>query len=111
MLLSQYAIWRGIHLVACRRCFTRARWGAHAHVEFKAPIYKILGKRVFVPKILDKANSLMDCFEIYDEADLASLPSGAWGIKEPTSESNGKPRATGKLSKASDDGMIFIPSL
>ena len=54
---------------------------------------------------------MMDCFEIYDEADLASLPSGAWGIKEPTSESNGKPRATGKLSKASDDGMIFIPSL
>ena len=40
----------------------------------------------------------MDCFEIYSEADLASLPAGTWGIKEPGLEWNGKTRAHGTFA-------------
>uniref|UniRef100_A0A8H8CJW6 5-formyltetrahydrofolate cyclo-ligase n=1 Tax=Psilocybe cubensis TaxID=181762 RepID=A0A8H8CJW6_PSICU len=50
-----------------------------------APIVNAIlhaGKMLFVPKILTK-DGTMDFFRIYSSADLASLPSGTWGIKEP----------------------------
>jgi len=41
-----------------------------------------LGKTLFVPKIQPKERK-MDFLRIYSAIDLASIPSGTWGIKEP----------------------------
>ena len=54
-------------------------------------------KRLFVPKMLDKKEGIMDCFEVYGEGDLASLPSGQWGIREPETSRNGTPRTHGEV--------------
>jgi 5-formyltetrahydrofolate cyclo-ligase len=53
------------------------------------------GKRLFVPRIIDKAGG-MDFFEVYDEEDLAALPSGVWGIKEPESHYKTNIRESGR---------------
>ncbi|KAJ7634600.1 hypothetical protein FB45DRAFT_989450 [Roridomyces roridus] len=42
------------------------------------------GKKLFVPKIDPTVDGRMDLLRIYDEQDLDGLPSGLWGIKEPT---------------------------
>lgn len=37
----------------------------------------------------------MDFLKIHDEEDLRSLPSGVWGIKEPSFEYHGSGRESG----------------
>ena len=52
--------------------------------NFKIMFFTIFfkGKILFVPKIYPE-ESKMDFLRIYSAADLASLASGTWGIKEP----------------------------
>lgn len=60
----------------------------------------ILGKTLFVPKIDQRSLSSsprMDFLKVYGEDDLASLPSGVWGIKEPGYHWQGRPRLNGEL--------------
>jgi hypothetical protein len=40
----------------------------------------------------------MDLLKIYDDEDLRSLPSGVWGIKEPTFQYSDTPRMKGPYS-------------
>ncbi|KIJ36320.1 hypothetical protein M422DRAFT_261270, partial [Sphaerobolus stellatus SS14] len=49
------------------------------------------GKMLYVPRI-NRERGELDMLRIYDEADLESLPSGKWGIREPGLEKNGRPR-------------------
>jgi len=52
------------------------------------------GKTLFVPKIEE---GRMDLLKVYDEDDLLALPSGVWGIKEPSDEWKGQKRLRGPL--------------
>ena len=56
-------------------------------------------KRLFIPKMTDKALGLMDFFQIFDKEDLNALPAGLWGIREPEPEYMGKTRPTGEPGK------------
>jgi 5-formyltetrahydrofolate cyclo-ligase len=48
------------------------------------------GKSLFVPKIQTKEGK-MDFLRIYSSTDLASVPRGIWGIREPDDDwENGK---------------------
>ena len=40
----------------------------------------------------------MDMFQICSVADLESLPSGVWGIREPEVEVDGKKRPSGEYA-------------
>lgn len=44
----------------------------------------------------DKALGLMDFFQIFSTEDLAALPAGLWGIREPEREYKGRARPTGE---------------
>ncbi|KAH9941802.1 5-formyltetrahydrofolate cyclo-ligase [Epithele typhae] len=52
-------------------------------------------KRLYVPKMTDTARGRMDVFRIFDEPDLAALPRGQWGIREPEAEYLGQARPAG----------------
>ena len=54
-----------------------------------------LGKNLFVPKVDSTLSGGMDLLRIHDEQDLRSLPSGVWGIKEPTFHYHDAPRTKG----------------
>ena len=58
------------------------------------------GKNLYVPKTLSSAKESkhMDMFQIYTVADLESLPSGVWGIREPEVEVDGKKRPSGEYA-------------
>ncbi|EKM76747.1 hypothetical protein AGABI1DRAFT_44549 [Agaricus bisporus var. burnettii JB137-S8] len=43
------------------------------------------GRTLFVPKITNRSGE-MEFLKLYGKADLASLPNGVWGIKEPDSD-------------------------
>ncbi|TFK21827.1 5-formyltetrahydrofolate cyclo-ligase [Coprinopsis marcescibilis] len=68
------------------------------------------GKRLFVPKILNK-DGIMDFFEIFNENDLATLPSGTWGIKEPDSQWEGKSRTTALSADSHILDLILLPGV
>ena len=44
------------------------------------------GKTLYIPKIDVSTPGRMDLLKIYGESDLADLPRGLWGIKEPAYE-------------------------
>lgn len=50
---------------------------------------------MFVPRVDAALPGGMDLLRIYDEEDLRSLPSGVWGIKEPTFQYLDAPRMKG----------------
>lgn len=54
-----------------------------------------LGKHLFVPKVDPALRGGMDLLKIHDDEDLRSLPSGVWGIKEPTFQYRDAPRMKG----------------
>ncbi|KAF7316119.1 5-formyltetrahydrofolate cyclo-ligase [Mycena indigotica] len=66
------------------------------------------GKTLYVPNIDKTIEGRMELLRVYDEADLDSLPSGVWGIREPGQLRNGQPRAS-----AEDTGLdlILVPGL
>jgi hypothetical protein len=69
-----------------------------AHFSPRDPKYNPpapLGKNLFVPKVDSALPGGMDLLRIQDEEDLRSLPSGVWGIKEPTSQYRDAPRTRG----------------
>ncbi|TEB23391.1 5-formyltetrahydrofolate cyclo-ligase [Coprinellus micaceus] len=68
-------------------------------------------KRLFVPKMLNKKEGMMDCFEIYGEEDLASLLSGQWGIKEPETSWNGTPRTHALQDDNELLDLILLPAV
>lgn len=53
----------------------------------------------------------MDCFEIYSEEDLESLPSGTWGIKEPDPLYDGKARANALEEQTEQLDVILLPAV
>ncbi|KAG2008605.1 hypothetical protein CC2G_014022 [Coprinopsis cinerea AmutBmut pab1-1] len=65
-------------------------------------------KQLFVPKIVNK-DGIMDFYEIFNGEDLASLPSGTWGIKEPDSHWQEKARKTALTTEAPTLDMILMP--
>ena len=48
-----------------------------------------------MPKVDAALPGGMDLLRIYDDEDLRSLPSGVWGIKEPTFQYRDAPRMKG----------------
>jgi len=56
---------------------------------------RTVGKNLFVPKVDAALPGGMDLLRIYDDEDLCSLPSGVWGIKEPTFQYRDAPRVKG----------------
>jgi 5-formyltetrahydrofolate cyclo-ligase len=56
------------------------------------------GKNLFVPKVDSVLRGGMDLLKIHDDEDLRSLPSGVWGIKEPTFQYCDTPRMKGPYS-------------
>jgi 5-formyltetrahydrofolate cyclo-ligase len=57
--------------------------------------WRSAGKNLFVPKVDPALPGGMDLLRIQDEEDLRSLPSGVWGIKEPTFQYLETPRMKG----------------
>jgi hypothetical protein len=53
-----------------------------------------------VPKVDPTLSGGMDLLKIYDDEDLRLLPSGVWGIKEPTFQYSDTPRMKGPYSIA-----------
>ncbi|KAJ8082818.1 hypothetical protein PM082_008674 [Marasmius tenuissimus] len=64
------------------------------------------GKQLFVPRIDKTTAGKMDFVRVYNAADLSSSPAGLWGIKEPSHEYSGHPRANA-LDESLD--MILMP--
>ncbi|KAL0576030.1 hypothetical protein V5O48_005937 [Marasmius crinis-equi] len=64
------------------------------------------GKQLFVPRIDKTTPGRMDFVRVYNAEDLGSSPAGLWGIKEPSTQFSGQPRAN-----ALDEGldMILLP--
>lgn len=67
-------------------------------------------KTFFAPKIHSK-DGYMDFFEIFGADDLASLPSGTWGIKEPGLLWEGKPRINALNSDSELLDVILLPGV
>ena len=55
-------------------------------------VYTFSDMTLFVPKIRKSKDGNMDFLRIYNQADLTSLPSGIWGIREPDDEWEGHAR-------------------
>ncbi|KAF7763488.1 hypothetical protein Agabi119p4_8025 [Agaricus bisporus var. burnettii] len=66
------------------------------------------GRTLFVPKITNRSGE-MEFLKLYGKADLASLPNGVWGIKEPDSDWQGQPRA--KALETSELDLILLPAV
>ena len=60
-------------------------------------IFTLVGKNLFVPKVDPSLAGGMDVLKIQDEEDLRSIPSGIWGIKEPTFQYREAPRMKGSV--------------
>jgi 5-formyltetrahydrofolate cyclo-ligase len=55
------------------------------------------GKSLFVPKIIKTTDSHMEFWKIYSQDDLDTLPSGVWGIKEPSDQWQDENRLSGPV--------------
>jgi len=69
------------------------------------------GKILYVPRIDRMAPNKMSFLQVYNSKDLQSLPSGTWGIKEPSVEWEG-----GRRVNVLDDGcegldLILVPGV
>ncbi|KAG2154180.1 uncharacterized protein EDB93DRAFT_186713 [Suillus bovinus] len=69
-----------------------------------------LGKTLFVPSITSKDGS-MDFVRVYTEEDYRSLPSGLWGIPEPTPEWSGKKRQSVFDADCDNLDLILVPGV
>ncbi|KIL62733.1 hypothetical protein M378DRAFT_165397 [Amanita muscaria Koide BX008] len=67
-------------------------------------------KTLFVPRI-KSTNGKMDFLRLYSEEDLRSLRSGAWGIKEPTTQWMGKDRESVTDANCESLDLILLPSV
>jgi 5-formyltetrahydrofolate cyclo-ligase len=68
----------------------------HRYIEHLSISSAGTGKTLFVPKI-QTTEGTMDFFRIHSADDLASLPSGTWGIKEPDELWQGEKRTSSAL--------------
>jgi len=69
------------------------------------------GKNLFVPKVDAALPGGMDLLRIYDDEDLRALPSGVWGIKEPTYQYRDAPRMKAKDDDSIPLDVILIPGV
>ncbi|KAI0828686.1 5-formyltetrahydrofolate cyclo-ligase [Trametes gibbosa] len=69
------------------------------------------GKRLYVPKMLDKDRGIMDFFHISGADDLRTLPRGQWGIREPDLLLNGLPRQSALGADAEPLDLIVMPGM
>ncbi|KAF8469818.1 5-formyltetrahydrofolate cyclo-ligase [Russula ochroleuca] len=69
------------------------------------------GKNLFVPKVDPTLHGGMGVFKIYDDEDLRSLPSGVWGIKEPTFNHCDTPRMKATDEDSNPLDVILIPGV
>lgn len=67
------------------------------------------GKALYVPNIADTKECKMDMLRIYNQEDLASLPSGTWGIKEPGPTWEGRRRGSGSSELESPKDHSNMP--
>ena len=56
--------------------------------------------------MIDKAQGIMDFFQIFDEDDLRALPRGLWGIREPDEVHNGTQRPTGEELRSNSEHSL-----
>ncbi|KAM5537595.1 hypothetical protein V8D89_008673 [Ganoderma adspersum] len=84
-----------------------------AEVDTSAVVAAILstGKNLFVPKTTDKAQGIMDFFQIFDVDDLRALPRGLWDIREPDEVHNGTQRPTTSNGSTEPLDLIVMPGL
>ncbi|TBU39787.1 5-formyltetrahydrofolate cyclo-ligase [Dichomitus squalens] len=82
-------------------------------VDTSAVVSTILstGKNLFVPKTTDKAQGIMEFYQIFDEGDLRALPRGLWGIREPDDAYNGRQRPTASTGGAEPLDLIVMPGI
>ncbi|KAI0247721.1 5-formyltetrahydrofolate cyclo-ligase [Lactifluus subvellereus] len=82
-------------------------------VDTSAIVTAILnsGKNLFVPKVDPTLPGGMDLLRIQDEDDLRSLPSGVWGIKEPTFQYRETPRMKATDEDSHPLDVILIPGV
>lgn len=66
------------------------------------------GKALFVPKL---HAGRMDFLKVYDEDDLRTFPSGAWGIKEPSDEWQGRCRTAALEPSSGHLDLILLPGV
>ncbi|KAI8972845.1 5-formyltetrahydrofolate cyclo-ligase [Trametes punicea] len=69
------------------------------------------GKKLYVPKMVDKDHGIMDVLQIFGEDDLRTLPSGQWGIREPDLEFKGKRRPSVLSGNAEPLDLILMPGM
>ncbi|PPQ96124.1 hypothetical protein CVT26_004759 [Gymnopilus dilepis] len=68
------------------------------------------GRKLFVPKI-HTTSGTMDFLRVYSLDDLASFPSGAWGIKEPPETWQGEKRDEVLGSATESLDVILLPGV
>ncbi|KAJ7068555.1 hypothetical protein C8F01DRAFT_1227625 [Mycena amicta] len=91
-------------------CQIKSYW-LLSQYAFRRDRYFRPGKTLYVPKIDKATEGRMELLRIYDEADLESLPSGVWGIKEPESLRDGQARMSGKNQIIGFIGELIIYQL
>jgi 5-formyltetrahydrofolate cyclo-ligase len=65
-------------------------------------------KRCFVPKVIDKKQRLMGMYEVKTLDDIHKLPSGVWGIPEPSDDTLS---ARTEARDCAELDMIIMPGL
>ncbi|KAF9233191.1 hypothetical protein BU15DRAFT_54244 [Melanogaster broomeanus] len=84
-----------------------------AEVQTTPLIMNILaddGKKLFVPSLTSK-NGHMDFVRLYSEEDFRTLPTGLWGIPEPTGEWRDHKRQSVLDSSCDDLDLILLPGV
>ncbi|KAI0642804.1 5-formyltetrahydrofolate cyclo-ligase [Trametes meyenii] len=69
------------------------------------------GKTLYVPKMVDKEQGIMDFFQLFGEEDLRTLPSGPWGIREPDKEFKGRQRPSALDGSTEPLDLIVMPGM
>ncbi|KAF8155561.1 hypothetical protein B0H34DRAFT_713792 [Crassisporium funariophilum] len=111
---SQAITARVLSLPAFRRCNSVSCYLSMPTGEVRTPalVDAILqsGKTLYVPKIQSK-DGTMDFFRVYSADDLASFPSGTWGIREPSDTWEGQRRSSALASSVDALDVILLPGV
>ncbi|TFK38042.1 5-formyltetrahydrofolate cyclo-ligase [Crucibulum laeve] len=111
---SQAVVARVLELPCFRRCKTISCYLSmpFGEVDTSKLVLESLasGKTLFVPRIQSKEGH-MEFLKIYGTDDLASLPNGTWGIKEPEMHWQGKSRTNALESNSEPLDMILLPGV
>ncbi|KAJ3905293.1 hypothetical protein F5879DRAFT_1009483 [Lentinula edodes] len=90
-------------------CYISMPTGELQTSEILRSILEIGNKSLFVPKVTQ--TGAMEFLKVENQSDLDALPSGKWGIREPSYESDAGPRLNAGLDLILVPGVAFDRSM